>query len=350
VPTGELRAGRVPGKLGVMPTRNDDPPVAMAYSSPLIEGRRPGLATAVGILSIVFGALQVLMAAFIAMMMFGLYMAQVASQAQAKGGLGNYQSGGLVIIADKPPPTSVNPDELINELVAGLSGIGNVPASREPMLRAMVSKWHVLMMPEVRSVPEARGFAFGVSAKGLDEAGNHYFDLPAGRLLIGDQEAIFAPFGSVDVTTLTLKDAQKEQQNLQVMRTPAVQPVFNFRTAGVVMSWINVVASVGLALWLIAAGIFCLAGRRRARRMHLVWAVLKLLIAIVAGVGIWMTFSDIVGAASATSPNPPPPGTAALTGGLMGGAALLVGVLYPIAILIVMNLRQMKDYFAVAPR
>ena len=103
-----------------------------------------------------------------------------------------------------------------------------------------------------------------------------------------------------------------------------------------------VVVGFGLAVYLFVIGIMTLNNSRHARRLHLIYAWLEIPIAVLVLAGTWwLTMSYLNGASTATP-------AAAMAGRASTGAAVVGGLalIYPIALLIVLQTRTLKNYFA----
>ncbi len=118
-------------------------------------------------------------------------------------------------------------------------------------------------------------------------------------------------------------------------------PTFNINMTAAVIVLVCAALSLGLAIYLLVIGILMLRQHPRAGRMHKIYAWLKIPIAIVGGIAwifFWTSFATLGGgtAPAATSP------------GVMIGSviAVVVGCLYPVALLIALHTRRVRDYYA----
>ena len=126
------------------------------------------------------------------------------------------------------------------------------------------------------------------------------------------------------------------------------------RTSASVLTLLTSAAGLMLAIYLLIVGIVTLRQRPTARRLHLIYAVLKLPVGVAAAVGWYLFVADVscsLGAMAATSAGGG--GTGATTNASTVGAmvfAVILGLLacaYPLALLIVMNTRTVRSYYRV---
>jgi hypothetical protein len=105
-------------------------------------------------------------------------------------------------------------------------------------------------------------------------------------------------------------------------------------------------ASLALAVLLLVAGMMVLRQSPSGRRLHLIYALVKLPLAIAGGIGlVWLatgmanTFGPGGASAAGTTPRE----------AIGWGIALAIGgAIYPIALLIALNTRGVRDYYRAA--
>jgi hypothetical protein len=99
--------------------------------------------------------------------------------------------------------------------------------------------------------------------------------------------------------------------------------------------------SLLMAIMLIVAGILILRQSAVARKLHLIYATVKIPLAIVGGIAYAAMMSQLVGGMGAAA------GAAGTSWAfsIMGVALAVIGSLYPIALLITMNTRTVRDYY-----
>jgi hypothetical protein len=98
---------------------------------------------------------------------------------------------------------------------------------------------------------------------------------------------------------------------------------------------------MALAVYLLVCGILTLRQSMRARRLHLIYALVKIPLSVAAGVASAWVMRDMMssfGGGAAT----PTMGFALFTGAF----PILIGCAYPVALLIALNLRAVREYYA----
>ena len=80
--------------------------------------------------------------------------------------------------------------------------------------------------------------------------------------------------------------------------------------------------------------------------LHLWWAWLKIAVSLFGAVATYIFWREFIGQAVATSGQPNVATTALSTGIIMSLMGLFLAVLYPIAVLIVMHLRSVRNYLS----
>jgi hypothetical protein len=133
------------------------------------------------------------------------------------------------------------------------------------------------------------------------------------------------------------------QGNVVSMITAPVMPMFNFNPVALVLSLAATVASMGLAVFLLVAGIVTLGQSPRGRRLHLIYAGIKIPLEIVACIATVWVARDLM-----ASINPGGAGAAMPTLSwilITGVIPALLGLAYPVGLLIALNARSMREYY-----
>jgi hypothetical protein len=123
---------------------------------------------------------------------------------------------------------------------------------------------------------------------------------------------------------------------------PFVAPTFNIRKSAIVLTILDAVASGALAVYLLVIGILMLRQVRASRRLHQVYALLKIPLAIAMAVG-WTWFITDVATSFARSAGSTPTPTTGIAIGMAFAAA--VSCAYPIGLLIALQRRNVREYF-----
>jgi hypothetical protein len=129
---------------------------------------------------------------------------------------------------------------------------------------------------------------------------------------------------------------------VSAMTTAPVMPTILINPAYLTAMAVTAVVSLGLAVYLLICGIMALRQSPRARRWHLIYAGIKLPLAVAGAVASALVARDMMASIGAAGP-----GASTWGFSLFSGAVpLVLGCAYPIALLIALNLKQVKDYYA----
>ena len=118
-------------------------------------------------------------------------------------------------------------------------------------------------------------------------------------------------------------------------------PTFNVNMQAAIASIVCAVLGSALAIYLLIIGILMLRQHPRAGRLHKIYAAIKIPLAIAAGLAwpiFWMSINP-AGTATGSSPM-----SAALITGCV--ITILVGIAYPIFVLIALRTRGVREYYA----
>ena len=140
--------------------------------------------------------------------------------------------------------------------------------------------------------------------------------------------------GSTSTTGPTLKSFSPFG-NRKLNETPAI--------LAALMSAINAL----LAVFLIVAGILVLRSHPLGRRLHLIYAGLKIVAALLAAAATAWLWSEFMAVISAATPTGPTPGASSVAVFMLTIPALL-GLIYPIVVLCVMESRSVREWYAEA--
>jgi hypothetical protein len=135
--------------------------------------------------------------------------------------------------------------------------------------------------------------------------------------------------------------------------TPMPNPFSNITIdyPTLVMSLVDAVARLGLAILLFIAGLMVMRDSRSGRRLHLWWAVIRLPLAVFGAVAYAMMMSRMMANMNATFASMPgarpPMASPTLVASIFGAVFnLAMSCAYPIAVLIVLNLKKTKAFYA----
>ena len=128
------------------------------------------------------------------------------------------------------------------------------------------------------------------------------------------------------------------QGNVTAMTTVPVMPTFSFNPLTLGLMVVTAVASLALAVYLLVCGIMTLRQSPRARRLHLIYSFIKIPLAVTAGVAAAMVSRDLMASIAIGGT----PAGASLFSGIVPG---VLGCAYPVALLITLNLKQVREYY-----
>jgi hypothetical protein len=129
---------------------------------------------------------------------------------------------------------------------------------------------------------------------------------------------------------------------VSAMMTAPVMPTILINPAYLTAMAVTALVSLGLAVYLLICGIMALRQSPRARRWHLIYASIKLPLAVAGAVASALVARDMMASIGAAGP-----GASTWGFSLFSGAVpLVLGCAYPVALLIALNLKQVKDYYA----
>ena len=126
----------------------------------------------------------------------------------------------------------------------------------------------------------------------------------------------------------------------------ATAATFNFPTISVFWSIVSIVAallSLGLAIFLLVIGIQVFRSSPRGRKRHLRYAWMKMLLMFLGATAGAFMMQDMISGMSRAGQAPPV--TPVWTVLMMTGGYALLRLGYPLALLIVMNTRRVKEYY-----
>ena len=410
----------------------------IVYSSPVAQ--RPGMITAIGVLSIVIGSLGLLFNGIAGLQSFGMMMisnltktAAVAQQAK--------QAAVAAKTARPVDPLSM-PAEDRQKVVRGLAMHRAISKPRREQLDALLAKCG-------RQIFKLRGADLTVEVVrvGVNESGQlpdakggegpDFFIVGEGRIELADDFAKFTPGNGAEIVRVSASDVG-EQPNWEAGLTPAqvkaivdkaeaqagqalqapmkskleatisapgqgyfetvptvpeaaaqltnvsyfvnngmgqitlqtgqgmlvidqggnvtssmtwggagggfAGPQINLNMKAAVASIICAVLGLALAIYLLVIGILMLRQHPRAGRLHKIYAGIKIPLAIAAGFAWPMFWMSINPAGTGTGSSPM---SAALITACV--ITILVGIAYPIFVLIALRTRSVREYFAAVP-
>jgi hypothetical protein len=133
---------------------------------------------------------------------------------------------------------------------------------------------------------------------------------------------------------------------------PTTMPVFGPGTFRVdpgasILTIVEASLSIVAAILLIVGGVKLLHDSPGAWRLHRIYIVAKIPLVFVAGFAQWWVYTGLMSNMStAFGPGSPPPPGGKLFMALPAAMSALIAMVYPVALIIVMCTRSVKDYIA----
>lgn len=305
------------------------------YASEYVDTRRPGAVIAIGVLSIVFAVTFFFSASFYTLAAIGLTTAPVRSTSSSVPA--NFTTA-------SPDGIGEGPRHLLMDRVNQLAPLS--PARQVAFEQFLIHQGAELDV-RVRTLASADLADRIIVGSSHGEDGADLIDFANGRLTLRDTEAIYEPTGTTRLITVTVDASAPLSHTAQFGTTtmPAVTSTRAMISGSTLLTMgTGGVFNVLLALLLMAAGILTLRTRPIGRRLHLWWAGLKFLGAILSAVGVYLFYDDMMTITSAS--NGTNAAMATPVSLIMSLLSLGFALLYPIAVLIVMNTRSVKNYLS----
>lgn len=170
-----------------------------------------------------------------------------------------------------------------------------------------------------------------------DGTSTDYFVLGNGRIELGDDVASFSPSGRRAISRVV------RQPPGVTTAGPATIPFFapgalaNANDTPFVLAIILSMFGLALAILLFIAGILALVGKRVSRRLHLFYAAIKIPATIATCYAYQMVASEITVMVTPTTTS---------VFNFQFAILAIFGCIYPLALLIVMNVQAVKSYYA----
>lgn len=317
----------------------------LEYATAYVDTRRPGIIIAIGVISIVFSVFYGIIAAVALMMAVGLSAAASAGPATVTV---STSTAGAAAPATQADALRVRRRELI---IGHIESIAPLTPPRRDVLDAFLTEKGTDIDPRIATIETPDAAARLVIDTGTADDGRTFIEFHSGRLTIADTAAIFEPTGTTDFIEMDFAAATFKPGEPGFSHTPSTAvgptgPTFTgplFSKTGIALQFANGLMASALAVLLLAAGIFTLLSRPLGRRLHLAWAALKILGAFLGAVAVYWFYMDIMTSTATMTPGP-----SASTGisVMMALISLGLALLYPIAVLIVMNVRSVRNYLS----
>ncbi len=356
--------------IPVEPISAQPAPMPVETLPPLPEGymegtwgrtiRRPGIVTAVGIISIVVGSLGIFGGGLSSLYSAIFYMVGQTTQAMANAAA----MAPPAQVAAAPSAPAFTPIEteddgvesnIRSSIIEGLRSARPINANREQQLEALLAKDGKFIVPLSEKGVSSLAVSQSIGSRGRLPAmngqgeGADYFELPTGRIEVDDDRALFAPNDhSQEVVrvnrpipghTLTVTPPPQPVQQPVAMPFNRMGPI-NGATAGVCIG--EGALSLLLSVYLLIIGILVLRDNRRGRRLHAIYIVLKIPLVAACGIAWWNLVEDFFRAVPAANGQPVPtvgPHIAVLM------MLVVTPLIYPVALTFTLMAGTVKQYF-----
>ena len=302
-----------------------------------VPAERPGIVTALGVCSIVFGGLGLLWNAYGILTAVGMLVLANVTPPNAGGNTGNLNAGSTPAV-----------DAATAAVIAdGLEQHQTLSEADRGRLVAALQRGEVPVVPPDEGVAWTAGHvADQVSGASVVGGETHYDMGMSGDLYLrpGEVELSAWPLDGGDVSTIVADDG-----NFTVTATGLGNPAHPFGDMGVlpaVALMVGEAAEFVLSGVLLTAGILAVRGSRKARPWHRGWAWARiaagLLVSAVYGWWMWSLFAGV----SAIDPTGPPANVMGWFAAASAVFYLLLAWAYPVAVLIVLRTRRVREFYA----
>jgi hypothetical protein len=359
---------------------------------------RPGIITAIGIVSIIVACLSGMANFIITFVAFG---ALTASRSPAmftpppRPGQFNTvpaaaPNGATAIVGGVQVDPSQSEDGVHDEsqramIISGMTRARSLDEGRKKQLDLLLTVAGRNVFPFISPGTSPQTIRANVSDSGrlpsasAGKKGPDYYIVGTGRVEVYDTHAIFRPDGSPNTVSVTMptddasgsNDPNAPASNLpppgtpQPIQPPPVAPIPNpmasINPTAATLSMIAAMLSLLLALYLLIIGIVTLRDSRSGAKLHWAYVAIKIPVVILAiVVNSWLAASFINGlqataaAAAANSPSGSPPAAQTLTAGAGGVATMWIILLaiaalaYPLSLIIVLLTKTVRRYYSPA--
>lgn len=341
------------GHMSVPPSHDWVEP--LEYVTPQDLNPRPGILTAVGVMSIIIAGISFL-----------------ASLAGAFGALGMLMASGITMPPMPTPTTGPNrtvsgsgvivysddagfDDATVDELIEVFARRRSLTEPRETHLRALLQQHGQTILPVPGGKkPTGEYLDNNITSDGASGR-SVYYVVGTGRIEVTDDAAMFRPRRSGELITVSAGSGGS---------TPSSQPVFATRRATTMMAnpfgQVNSSAAVltlaenavsaALAVYLLIIGILVLRDARAGGKLHWIYVAIKLPLVIVAALAMFWLYSGVIAGFNNAMRSAAPPGSAppsaAWSFGIYAVFVAVVSAAYPIALIVVLTSKSVRKFYS----
>jgi hypothetical protein len=338
-----------------------EPLESLEYVTPRDRNPRPGVLTAVGVLSIIVGAASLLASAAGGFMAFGMLMATkvvmpplpatMPTTARTARVTPVVRNGTLVLESDGFDAKTVR-------MVADVfDERRKLNAARRQQLEELLSQSGQTIFPVPGGGPPTADYIDNnISSDGA--AGNRsvYFVVGTGRIELSDQSAIFRPRRSGSVITVYANStpstaaATPSSRPARARPTTMPNPFANVNPTAAMVTVAENVVSAALAIYLMVIGGMVLRDHPAGAKVHWIYIAIKLPLIVVGAVAMSWLYSGLLAGFNNMLKVTMPPGSPPMPAlGTRMAAAAVVGALfsaaYPIGLIFVLLSRKVRDFY-----
>jgi len=356
--------------------------------APPVRRGKPGIITAMGVMSIIVACLS-------GFASFGITFATIVMMAASRGpatwtpptppaqALPSGPNGATAIVGGIQIDPTQSEDGIHDEnvrpmVMAGMTRARALDENRRQQLDLLLMVAGRSIFPFISPGTQPQTIRANVSDSGrlpsaaAGKKGPDYFIVGTGRVEVYNTHAIFRPDGSPNVVSVTAPVSEDgENANAPGGAPPAmtpppppapppmppvVNPMASLNKTAATLAMLEAMLSMVLAVYLLIIGIVTLRDSRSGAKLHWVYVVVKIPLAVLAVVAYSMVASSLVSgmnaaaAAAAAAPGGAP-AVAPGAGGMATFWVILLGVAsfaYPLALVPVLLTKTVRKYYSPA--
>jgi hypothetical protein len=332
---------------------------------------KPGVITAIGVLSIVLASLSIITSAVTSVQalvqsaFLGTYRV-VANATAARATLAAAQAAATQPTPAAPLGLAFDQRQIV---IAEMSAQQSLSPARQAQLDDLLAQngQTMLGLPSAQVTPQAVRSAVLSSSRGRSlgqgQSGPSLFETTGGRIELYDGNGVFRPSSKSSPTVRSAADARHYQIVIGVLPAPpptsippapspaAPAPKLDRGAMGFVFC--DSFMSFALAVYLLVIGIITVRGSRAGGKLHLAYALIKLPVLIFGAYAWWRFQQNFAAALLSIQSQPSNPALASARASIstgLGESAIWLAALaaiYPVALLIVLfSSKSASEYFA----
>jgi hypothetical protein len=363
---------------------------------------RPGIITAIGIMSIIVACIALMANLIITFMSFGMLvgsrtprmltppMPPPALNSGAAAPNGATAIVGGIQIDPSESEDGVHDESLRLLVISGMVRARQLDEGRTKQLDLLLMVAGRSIFPFISPATAPQTIRANVSDSGrlpsasAGKKGPDYFIVGTGRVEVYDTHAIFRPDGSPNVVSVTAPTDDASVKNdpnaspadpglpppgtpqpipapAPPPMTPMPNPMASINPTAATLSMIEGILSGMLAIYLLIIGIMTLRDSRSGGKLHWVYVALKIPLVVLAVIANSLLASSFItglqataAAAAANSPSGSPPAAQTAAAGLGAAATFWIilltaaAIAYPLSLIFVLLTKTVRRYYGPA--